>query len=205
MKVSLLFYRKLRKDFEDYGFTVNPYNLCMANMMTKSGKQLMVVWHVEDLIVSCKENFELSKFLCYLAKIYGPKLSTHTRKKGNYLGVDMEFDNECTLDVSIITYLQNDIAGFPEIITGKAATSAADHLFDIIYENEMRVLEEEQALAFHHTVAQLLFLATRARKDTQTAVAFLTTRVKNPDKDNWGKLKRLLKYLNGTKYLNLIF
>jgi len=27
--------------------------------------------------------------------------------------------------------------------------------------------------------------------------------VKDPDEDNWGKLKRVLKYLNGTKYLKL--
>jgi hypothetical protein len=46
-------------------------------------------------------------------------------------------------------------------------------------------------------------MATRARRDKQTAVAFLTTRVKNPDEDDWGKLKRVLKYLNGTKYLKL--
>ena len=35
-------------------------------------------------------------------------------------------------------------------------------------------------------------------------VAFLTTRVKRPDEDDWGKLKRLLKYLKGTKHLKLI-
>ncbi len=34
-------------------------------------------------------------------------------------------------------------------------------------------------------------------------MAFLTTRVKNPDEDDWGKLKRVLKYLNGTRYLKL--
>ncbi len=34
-------------------------------------------------------------------------------------------------------------------------------------------------------------------------MAFLTTRVKNPDKEDWGKLKRVLKYLNGTKFLKL--
>ena len=28
-------------------------------------------------------------------------------------------------------------------------------------------------------------------------------RVKSPNKNNWGKLKRLLKYLNRTKYLKL--
>ena len=46
-------------------------------------------------------------------------------------------------------------------------------------------------------------MAARARRDIQTAVAFLTTRVKSPDEDDWGKLKRVLKYLNGTKYLKL--
>jgi hypothetical protein len=43
----------------------------------------------------------------------------------------------------------------------------------------------------------------RAKQDIQTAVAFLTMRVKSPDEDNWGKLKQVLKYLNGTKYLKL--
>jgi hypothetical protein len=28
-------------------------------------------------------------------------------------------------------------------------------------------------------------------------------RVKTPDKYNWGKLKRIQEYLNGTKYLKL--
>ena len=82
-------------------------------------------------------------------------------------------------------------------------TPAHDKLFVIRDESETRKLKEEQALAFHHTVAQLLFMATRARRDIQKAVAFLTTRMKNPDEDDWGKLKRVLKYLNGTKYLKL--
>ena len=31
-----------------------------------------------------------------------------------------------------------------------------------------------------------------------TAVAFLTTRVKDPDEDDWKKLIRLIRYLKGT-------
>ncbi len=56
-------------------------------------------------------------------------------------------------------------------------TPAADHLFKIRDGKESRLLEEERALAFHHTVVQLLFMATRARRDIQTAVAFLTTQM----------------------------
>jgi hypothetical protein len=46
-------------------------------------------------------------------------------------------------------------------------------------------------------------MAKRAHQDIQTTVAFLMTRVKKPNKDDWGKLKRVLGYLNGTKYLRL--
>jgi hypothetical protein len=53
-------------------------------------------------------------------------------------------------------------------------------------------------------VAQLLFASARSRKDIQTAVSFLTTRVKQPDEDDWGKLKRLLSYIRGTVYMPLI-
>jgi hypothetical protein len=86
---------------------------------------------------------------------------------------------------------------------GRAATPVADHLFNIRDKKETRSLEEERALAFHRTVAQLLFMLTKARWDIQTAVAFLTTRMKSPDEENWGKLKQVLKYLNVTKYLKL--
>jgi hypothetical protein len=203
MRASLLFYRKLRKELEDYVFEINPYNPCVANKMTTSGKQMTLVWHVDDLMGSCEDDFELTKLSCYLARIYRSKLTMHTGCKHDYLGVDMEFRKDETLGVSMIPYLKNVIAEFPEIISGKSPTPAADHLFQIRDEKDAKLLDEERALAFHHMVAQLLFMATRARRDIQTAVAFLTTRGKNPDEDDWGKLKRVLKYLNGTKYLKL--
>jgi hypothetical protein len=158
MKASLLFYRKLCKELEEYKFVVNSNNPCMTNMTTKCGKQLTVIWHVDNLMSLCKNDFELTKFSCYLVKIYGPKLSIHTGRKHDYLGVDMEFKVNRMLDVSMITYLKNVISDFLELITRKAATPAADHSFTIRDKNEARPLEEERALAFHHMVAQLLFM-----------------------------------------------
>ncbi len=34
-------------------------------------------------------------------------------------------------------------------------------------------------------------------------MSFLTSRVKKPDEDDWGKLRRVLGYLKGTKYMKL--
>jgi hypothetical protein len=52
-------------------------------------------------------------------------------------------------------------------------------------------------------VAKLLFLCKRARPDLQTTVAFLTTRVKAPDHDDWNKLRRCMRYLRATKDMHL--
>jgi len=52
-------------------------------------------------------------------------------------------------------------------------------------------------------VAQLLFVVMRARPDIQTSVSFLTKRVQKPDEDDWNKLKRVLRYLKGTKHMKL--
>jgi hypothetical protein len=60
------------------------------------------------------------------------------------------------------------------------------------------------AQASHHTMVHLLFASTRTRKDIQTTIAFLTVRLRFPDKDNWGKIKRMLKYVRGTVYIPLI-
>ena len=116
MRLSLLFYRKLRKEPKQYGMEVNPYNPCVVNKIMESGKQLTVIWHVDDLMASCKIDFELMRFSCYLASMYGPKLTMHMGKKHHYLGVNMEFQEDGTLEVSMVQYLKNVITEFPEVI-----------------------------------------------------------------------------------------
>jgi hypothetical protein len=103
----------------------------------------------------------------------------------------------------MVGYLKDVIEGFPGMIAEKAATPGGDRLFNIQDKKEARQLEEERVIAFHHTMAQLLFMAITAPGNMQTVVAFLTTRVKAPDEDDCGKLKHVLQYLNRTRYLKL--
>jgi hypothetical protein len=126
MRVSLLFYRKLRKELEGFGFVINPYNPCMANKEVGDGKQLTVFWHVNDLMALCVVNFELTKLLCYLTNIYGPKLTIHMENKHDYLGVDLEFQQDRKLNVLMVNYLKDVIKAFPEQIVGRAVTPAGE-------------------------------------------------------------------------------
>ena len=103
--------------------------------------------------------------------------------------------------ISMIKYLQKIIEEFPEALRGTKASPARDNLFDVREDEDRKLLPEEQASQFHRTVAQLLFLCMRARPDIQTLVSFLTTRVKEPDEDDWGKLRHGLMYLKGTLHM----
>ena len=49
----------------------------------------------------------------------------------------------------------------------------------------------------------MLFLGKRARPDLQTAISFLSTRVREPDTHDYKKLIRLMKYLKSTKDIPL--
>jgi hypothetical protein len=202
LQSALLFYKKFVGDLKAYGFEVNPYDPCVANKMV-NGSQMTVTWHVDDGKVSHKDSAEVSKFLIYLAGIYGPKLTVTRGHVHDYLGMDLDYSDPGKLKVAMIKYIKKILTDFPEAITSISATPAADHLFEVRDEENAKWLPEEQAQAFHHCVAQLLFLSARARPDIKTAVAFLTTRVSKPDEDDWGKLKRVLKYLKGTMYLKL--
>ncbi len=86
-------------------------------------------------------------------------------------------------------------------MNGEAVTPAANHLFDV--SKEPILYDEQKSEYFHSVTAKLLFLAKRGRPDIQVAIAFLTTRVKSRDEDDYKKLARVIRYLRMTKGLNL--
>jgi hypothetical protein len=60
-------------------------------------------------------------------------------------------------------------------------------------------LSEAVSADFHTIVVKTLYVTKRARPDTCLAIAFLTTRVRAPDTDDWEKLCHLMEYLRGDR------
>ena len=143
---------------------------------------MTVTWHIDDLKVSHVNSFQNTKFIAYLATIHRDSITVHGGKVHDYLGMDFNFATDGIEQISMITYTSKIITNFSEPITTSCATPASDHLFTVRDKSKAKFLPEKQAQAFHHTVAQLLFLSKRSRRDVQTAVSFLTTCVKCPDK-----------------------
>jgi hypothetical protein len=203
LRSALMFYLKFVGEIESQGFTLNPYDPCVANKVI-NGKQFTVVWHVDDINMSHADEKEVSRLITWLKRIYDEDMRVSRGRVRDYLGITLNFTNKGEVKVTMIDYPKGVINDFPDIITGTAITPATTNLFDVRPDNERKVLGEEQARSSHHSVAQLLFATPRAGKDIQHTVAFLKTRVKSPDEDDWMKLKRLLKYIMGTIYMPLI-
>ena len=195
MKSALVFYRKLVSELQEMGFEINPYNPCVANKMV-NGTQMTIRWHVDNLMISHLSQDKIMKVVQKIIDIYGENLVETVGTTHNYLGMTIDYSFTKEVRINMWDYLRKVIKEFPEKITGVCVTPASDHLFKV--RKDGRKLSEELACAFHHTVYQLLFAVNRVRCNIQMAVLFLTTQGKAPDKDDWGKVKRLLGYLKGT-------
>jgi hypothetical protein len=68
-----------------------------------------------------------------------------------------------------------------------------------VVNEDCKKLSDEVAAAFHTIVAKVLYVTKRARLDISLAIAFLTTRVRSPNIEDWEKLCDLMEYLRGDR------
>lgn len=168
--------------------------------MNIEGAQCTILWHVDDLKISHRDESVIKEILCWLEKTYG-KIRTTRGKQHTYVGMDLDFSNEGKVEVTMIEYLNETLEDFPEEIVGTGSTPVSLFLFTVNESAEK--LNKKDAKVFHTTVAKLLFVTKKARGDTITAISFLSTRVKCPDINDWKNLIRLLKYVKRTIDLKL--
>jgi Reverse transcriptase (RNA-dependent DNA polymerase) len=204
LQASLLFWKKFKTFLTNLGFEDNPYDSCVMNKMVNN-KQCTIGWYVDDLKISHVEETVVEEIVAKLQEEYGKEapLSVNRGKVQDYLGMKIDFSNEGKVVFSMKEYIKGMLEECPEELlkAGAAKTPAASHLFEI---NEKATkLDDKKAEIFHHLVAKLLYLSKRTRPDLLLTVAFLTTRVRSPDTDDWKKLARCLCYLKDNQDLDL--
>ena len=98
------------------------------------------------------------------------------------------------------------VSNFPEedLQGSKVASPWNENLFKV--DEKSPKLEFEMKEQFHTSTAQGLFACKRARPDIKSArpyispaIAYLTTRVREPNQDDWNKLVRMMKFLKQTQ------
>jgi hypothetical protein len=192
---AMLWWKLLTSTLVDEGFTVNPYDSCVANKIMPDGTQCTVCWYVDDLKISHVLKSVVEDIVKKIEERYG-KMTITRGNKHNYIGMDIEFTGDGEVQILMKDYIVEALEMFPEDCTGHVTTPAANLLFTV--DPSATRLSEEKRTLLHSITAKLLFVSKRARPDAQVPISFLTGRVTKADTDDWKKLKRLLMYLHGT-------
>ena len=211
MTASLLYYCKFAKTLKRNGFEINPYDPCVANRMV-DGKQQTVCWHVDDCKISHKDSKANDEFIEVLREEYesifedgSGKMSVSRGKVHTYLGMTLDFTTPGQVKVSMLDYIEEILATFDKAApgsTGIKTSAAPSDLFKV--DEDAKKLGPVAKEQFHSIVAKTLWATKRARPDTATSISYLTTRVREPDVEDWNKMSHLMKYIRGTKSLPLI-
>ena len=204
LKAALLFYNSFVKNMKSKGFEINPYDRCTANKMI-NGKQMTIVWHVDDVKASHAELEVLEEYVEYLRSIYDDEeigvLKMNRGPRHEFLGMILDYSEPGKVKIDMTDYVEKMVEEFEYELPKSAKTPAAEHLFKV--NDKCEKLNDKLASDFHTFTAKGLFVCKRGRPDVQTAIAFLTTRVKEPDQDDWKKLVRMMTYLRDTKSMVL--
>jgi hypothetical protein len=195
LQAALLFWKDLSGALQEWGYSINPYDRCVANKIV-NGHQHTVLWHVDDLKLSHVDSNVNTDLLDQLNQRYGtvtPLVITRG-KIHEYLGMTLDFSKVGKCVIRMDDYVANLLEAVPDDMKDDIAeTPAADHLFTV--NPSAKRLDRATRESFHSLTAQLLFLSRRARPEIQTAVSFLCTRTQAPDDDDYKKLRRVMLYL----------
>lgn len=192
-----LWYEHLCKSLTDIGFKPNKRDPCVWNLDDVKDAQCTICIHVDDIMITCTDQLKLDNVIRKLEAKY-KNLQINRGKVFSYLGMLFDFSEKGTVKISMNNYIEEALKEWK--VKGTAVTPANDNLFII---RDSPRLPPDKAKQFHSHVATLLYPAKRVRPDILTAIAFLSTRVKEPTWEDWYKLDRVKMYLNGTKELGL--
>ena len=136
MKNALLVYQKLMT----IGFEMKLYDLCIANK-TINGKQLTLIWHVDDIkashveseVVICMEKWLRKTYKRLFKDVYG-KMKLCRVKNQDYLGMNLDYTVIGEVKITMIPYIKEMIRDFREQDTSsgkKGNTPAGEFLFNV--------------------------------------------------------------------------
>ena len=202
LRAARLFWETLSGKLQEWGFTLNAYDSCVANKYV-DGQQCTITWHVDDSKISHVDEQVVRSIIQKIQDTFGQhsELSMHIGKRHDYLGMILDFTTPGILEIDMSDYIQVILQDTPTNLRGTSMVPAAKHLFTT-RPDAPKINPQEQEL-FHHLTMQLMYLSQRGRPDIRTAVAFLSSRVANPDQDDYMKLGKVIKYLENTIHLTL--
>ena len=199
IEAAKLWLDDLTATLNKHGYTANPYDPCIFNMVDEEGNQCTICVYVDDLLITCKRQETIDAIVGHLNTRYGG-VKTSTGKRLHYLGMILDFTTEGYVKITMDGMIEAIIAEHLGVDRHKTPTPSDDDLFTV--DGDSPLIAEPDRQVFHTAVAKMLYVSKRVRPDCLTAVGFLVTRVTKATEQDNSKLQRLLRYVAQSHELN---
>jgi Reverse transcriptase (RNA-dependent DNA polymerase) len=162
--------------------------------MNSGGEVMYLLVHVDDILVIGKNVDFMDKFMTRIGKDFDLKDLGIVK---NYLGINVERDNFGNYSICQSNYIE-------KIINEAGLCDAKESSFPMdvgYYKLDGELLNNNDE--YRKLIGMLLFVATHTRPDIAASVSILSQKVSNPRNTDMNEVKRMIRYLKGTKYMRL--
>jgi len=107
LPVALLFWKLLSETLQEWGFTLNPYDKCVANKNLQ-GNQYTIIWHLDNLKISHKKKEVVEDKLKKLNNKFCQEspLTTCRGKVLEYLGMKIYYRQQGKVKFTMYNYIK---------------------------------------------------------------------------------------------------
>lgn len=187
---------KLNSILKEFGFLQSESDPCLYTKRL-DGEFIYIIIHVDDFLVAAKSEKVVNQVGDLLSKQFH-LVDLGLLKK--YLGVEVSINKEGFYCISQKQYIEAILHKF-NLQDAKESKIPLDTGY---YKTRAQSTAMPQSEKYQQLIGALLYLAVNTRPDITASVNILSQHNKQPTQADWNEVKRVCRYLKGTKDYQLI-
>ena len=199
LQAAKLWFNLLTAELLKLGYVQNQYDPCVLNRKVDD-KQSTLVIHVDDIKIASAVPGEVDLVYTALVKKFG-NVALNRGPVVNYLGMTFDYRVSGRVRITMLGYEQDLVKDWKEatkdfkITSGGAVSPATNAIFE---KGSGEMLGGLKRKLFHTFVMKVAYLAKRTRPVLSVCTSYLSTQVTCPNENDFLKLDRLMRYVEGT-------
>lgn len=195
---GVLWNQHLTNTLINIGYEQIKSDRCVFKKKTNK-KTTYICIYVDDIMIATNDEDERNQLIARLENIYG-EMKKQTGDHISYRGLQIDQSHSNGIKISQEKYIK-ELLEFSKV-KGTAPTPCTDSYQKINMNYEKPAVD---ASRYGKITAKLNWIACQSRPDIKFAVSILATKLHNPTVGDEKRMWRLLKYLNATPNIGLLY
>ena len=186
---------KINSLLKDYGFVQSTADPCLY-VKNDKGDSIFLIIYVDDFLIAAKNIKKIDQTAEFLR---GHFQLTDLGALRHYLGIEIRRDSVGFFCLKQTKYIEKILCRF-NLQDAKISTTPLDPGYVKVRDDKSLMPNNE---TYQQLIGALLYLAVNTRPDIAASVAILSQHNKEPTTVDWNEVKRVARYLKGTKHYEL--